>query len=83
MDSRVVATVTLHAAQASKRVAELESAEKQIPLTQGTSNARLYASKRLKAARELADGWQTVMALVELEQRHEREGEQKRDNQLV
>lgn len=68
MDSRVIATVTLHAARASKRVAELESAEKQIPLTQGTSNARLYAFKRLKAARELAEGWQTVAALVELEQ---------------
>lgn len=80
MDSRVIATVTLHAAQASKRVAELESAEKQIPLTQGTSNARLYASKRLKAARELSDGWQTVVSLVEWEQRHDdREGAQKRD----
>lgn len=80
MDSRVIATVTLHAAQASKRVAELESAEKQIPLTQGTSNARLYASKRLKAARGLADGWQTVMELVDMEQRaQDREGEQRRD----
>lgn len=80
MDSRVIATVTLHAAQASKRVAELESAEKQIPLTQGTSNARLYAFKRLKAARELAEGWQTVMELVDMEQRaQDREGEQRRD----
>lgn len=69
MDSRVIATINLYAARATLKAAELEVAERQIPLTRGTSNARLSASKRLKEARRLAEGWALLVTLAELEQR--------------
>lgn len=66
--------MSLYAARAALRAAELEVKEREIPLTRGTSNSRLYASKRLRAARELAAGWQAMLALAELEQRAEERG---------
>lgn len=68
MDSRVIATINLYAARATLKVAELEVAERQIPSVLGTSTSRLSASKRLKEARQLAEGWQTMLTYAELEQ---------------
>lgn len=67
IDDRVAATVALHLAQASLRLANLEAAEKQMPALSGTSNRRLVLARRLTNARALVDGWAAAVALVELE----------------
>lgn len=72
MDNRVIAQVAVHAALATQRVAELEAQETTVPLLSGTSSQRLRLSRRVKDARELATGWETVLDLIASEGEFER-----------
>lgn len=68
MDVRVPAAILVLSAKASDQVAKLERLQAETPNLRGNSDQRIRIGRRLKVARELAESWQTVLALVSAEQ---------------
>lgn len=64
IDSRVLACMNLHLAQAAYKLTELEALEKQTPNTTSTSNTRLTLARRLRSARDLRNGWERALIAV-------------------
>lgn len=64
MDARVPATITLHLAKADLKVAELEALEQSTPNLRSNSNQRIVIARRLRAARDLRNGWERVLIAV-------------------
>lgn len=73
MDSRVPATIALHLAKADLKVAELERLEQSTPNLRGNSDQRIRIGRRLRVARELAQSWLAVVAMVAADQFAEQE----------
>lgn len=69
MDVRVPAAILVMSAKASDAVAKLERLQAETPNLRGNSDQRIRIGRRLKVARELAESWQTVLTLIETEQR--------------
>lgn len=67
MDVRVPAAILVMSAKASDAVAKLERLQAETPNLRGNSDQRIRIGRRLKVARELAESWQTVLALVSAE----------------
>lgn len=64
MDARVPATIALHLAKAELKVAELERLEQSTPNLRSNSNQRIVIARRLRAARDLRNGWERVLIAV-------------------
>lgn len=58
----VHATLVLHAAQAERELALLESQARTVPATQRASSEMLKLTKRIKEKRAIAEAWRTMAA---------------------